>query len=268
MNEGASQFPINLVPNKFATGETVLSMLLTVMDTMYVEQDMFYGHSPSCLSWIYYMILFGSGPSTIIVSRCNANEKHYKKYVETLAPMPTMIYFIAPERVDDVSVITSMAGIIERSTNGDKLMVGRQEYSIEETLKIITNTFKDFKINDKAIRYNTFNDIPEDILQEMKEAVDSNAIIEYVKANLEKILALRRQLADIVADMTDIITRIQAGDFLDNVYHTNRPTYVGLCVNPDDASRLRVETDIEVLIITIILPSFTMDRKAMEACSI
>ena len=207
---------------------------------MYVEQDMFYGHSPSCLSWIYYKVLYGTGPSTIIVSRCNANEKHYKKYIDTLAPMPTMIYFIAPERV---SVITSMAGIIERSTNGDKLMVGRQEYSIEETLKIITNTFKDFKINDKAIRYNTFNDIPEDILLEMKEAVDSNAIIEYVKANLDMILALRRPLADIVADVTDIITRIQAGEFLDNVYHTPRPTYVGLCVNPDDASRLRVETD-------------------------
>ena len=144
--------------------EIISVLLLTVMDTMYVEQDMFYGHSPSCLSWIYYMILFGSGPSTIIVSRCNANDKHYKKYVETLAPMPTMIYFIAPERVDDVSVITSMAGIIERSTNGDKLLVGRQEYSIEETLKIITNTFKDFKINDKAIRYNTFNDIEPRIL--------------------------------------------------------------------------------------------------------
>ena len=243
MNDGASQFPINLVPNKFATDDTILSMLLTVVDTMYVEQDMFYGHSPSCLSWIYYMIMFGTGPSTIIVSRCNANEKHYKKYIDTLAPMPTMIYFIAPESVDYVSVITSMAGIIERSTNGDKLMVGRQEYGIEETLKIITGTFKDFKINDKAIRFSKFTGVDATIIEQAKAAFESNTIIEYVKANLDMILALRRQLADIVADVTDIITRIQDGEFLDKVYHTPRPTYVGLCVSDNDAARLRVETD-------------------------
>lgn len=244
MNEGAYQFPINLVPHKFATGETSPSLLLTNLETEYVEQDMFYGHSPSCLSWIYYKVLYGTGPSTIIVSRCNANEEHYKKYVETLAPMPTMIYFIAPERVDYVSVITSMAGIIERSTNGDKLMVGRQEYSIEETLKIITNTFKDFKINDKAIRFSKFTGVDDIIADQAKTAFESNTIIEYVTANLEKILALRRPIVDIVADVTDIITRIQAGEFLDKVYHTPRPTYVGLCVSPCDADRLRVDTDI------------------------
>tara|TARA_Y100000590_G_scaffold438276_1_gene560909 strand:+ start:4358 stop:6877 length:2520 start_codon:yes stop_codon:yes gene_type:complete len=244
-NEGACQFPVNLVPHNFGSSDDYPSMLLTNLDTEYVEQDMFYGHSPSCLAWLYYKTLYASGPRVIIVSRCNANEKHYKKYIDTLAPMPTMIYFIAPERVDYVSVITSMAGIIERSTNGDKLMVGRQEYDIDKVLEIITRTYKDFKINDNAIRYNRFNDIPEDILREMKAAVDNKNIIEYVTWNFDMILALRRPLADIVADMTSIITRIQDGEFLEKVYHSPRPTYVGLCVNPDDASSLRVETDIE-----------------------
>lgn len=231
-------------PLEFSGPEDSPHMLLTNLVTEYVEQDMFYGHSPSCLAWIYYKVLYASGPRVIIVSRCNANVKHYKKYIDTLASMPTMIYFIAPERVDFVSVITSMAGIIERSTNGDKLMVGRQEYSIEETLKIIMNTLKDFKINDKAIRYNKINDISEEILQDMKTAFDNKNIIEYVTANLDTILALRRPLVDIVSDVTDIITRIQSGEFLDKVYHSDRPTYVGLCVTSNDADRLRVDTDI------------------------
>ena len=158
--------------------------------------------------------------------------------------MPTMIYFMTPERVDYVSVITSMAGIIERSTNGDKLMVGRQEYSVEKTLEIITNIFKGFKVNDKAIRYSTFTDIPKNILEEMKVAFDSNKIIEYVTANLDMILALRRPLEDIVAEIKDIFTRIQAGEFLENVYYTETPTYVGLCVNPEDADRLKVHATI------------------------
>lgn len=210
----------------------------------YIEQDMFYGHSPSCLSSIYFKVLYGTGPKVIIVSRCNANEKHYKKYIDTLSRLPSIIYFIAPERVDYVSVITSMAGIIERSTNGDNLMVGRQEYSIKETLKIITNTFKDFKINDKAIRFSKFTGVDDIIADEAKAAFESNTIIEYVTANLEKILALRRPIADIVTDVTDIIIRIQAGEFLDKVYYTPRPTYVGLCVNPGDAEKLRIETHI------------------------
>ncbi len=236
--------PDTIRPHEFLSSEDSPHMLLTNLETEYVEQDMFYGHSPSCLSWIYYKVLYASGPRVIIVSRCNANQKHYKKYIDTLAPMPTMIYFIAPERVDYVSVIISMAGIIQRSNTGDKLMVGRKECSIDETLKIIMNTFNDFKINDNAIRYNKYNDIPEEILQEMKAAVESNTIIEHVTWNFETILALRRTLTDIVDDVTSIITRIKAGDFLEKVYYTRRPTYVGLCVSPDDADRLRVDTDI------------------------
>lgn len=242
MNEGVCWFPIDLKPHKFATNSMIPTSLLTHGETEYVEQDMFYGHSPSCLSWIYYKVMYGNGPKTIIVSRCNANEKHYKKYIDTLAPLPTMIYFIAPERVDYLSVITSMAGIIERSINGDKLMVGRQEYDVEETLQIITNTFKGFKINDKAIRFSKFNDVDTTIAEQAKTAFESNTIIEYVTANLEKILALRRPLCDIVTDVTDIITRISDSEYLNNVYHTPRPIYVGLCVSPDDAEKLRVET--------------------------
>jgi hypothetical protein len=244
MNDGACWFPIDFKPHKFATNSIIPTSLLTNGETEYVEQDMFYGHSPSCLSWIYYKVMYGNGPSTIIVSRCNANEKHYKKYIETLAPLATMIYFIAPERVDYLSVITSMAGIIERSTAGDKLMVGRQEYGVEETLQIITNTFNSFKINDKAIRFSKFNDVDATIAEQAKGAFESNTVIEYVTANLEKILELRRPLVDIVADVTDIITRIRDGDHLDNVYHTLRPIYVGLCVSPVDAEKLRVETHI------------------------
>ena len=243
MNEGACRFPIDLKSHKFASTSMIPTSLLTNGETEYVEQDMFYGHSPSCLSWIYFKVMYGNGPKTIIVSRCNANEKHYKKYIDTLAPLPTMIYFIAPERVDYLSVIISMAGIIERSTDGDKLMVGRQEYDVEETLQIITNTFKGFKINDKAIRFSKFNDVDDTIAEQAKTAFKSNTIIEYVKTNLEKVLALRRPLDDIVADVTDIITRIRDGQFLDSVYYTPRPIYVGLCVSPTDAEKLRVETD-------------------------
>lgn len=244
LNVEACQFPINLVPHKFSIDEYHPCMLLTNLDMEYVEQDMFYGHSPSCLSWIYYKVYYSNGPKTIIVSRCNANIKHYKRYIDTLSPMPTMIYFIAPERVDYLSIISSMAGIIERSKNGDKLMVGRQECSIEETLKIITNTYKDFKINEKAIRFNKFNDIPEDILLQMKNAVETNSIVNYVNDNLDMILSTRRNIDDIATDIDEIILGIHNGDYLDKVYYNNRPTYVGLCVNPDDSKRLHVNTDI------------------------
>ncbi|MEM7181199.1 MAG: hypothetical protein AAF518_09820 [Spirochaetota bacterium] len=239
-----SQFPIYLVPGKFSTDMDTPDEILTNAKLEYVEQDIFYGHSNSCLSWIYYKVLYGTGPQVIFVSRCNANEKHYKKYVDILAKLPTMIYFIAPKRMDCVSVITSMAGVMERSTKGDKLMVGRQEYDIHEVLEIISETYKNFKVNRNAIRYNKFCDIPDGIFEQMETAFQSKKILEYLTANLDRILDLRRPIQDIVAEVKGIVHKIRVGDYLERVYYNPRPTYVGLCVMPEDAARLRVETDI------------------------
>ena len=72
--------------------------------------------------WIYYKTLYASGQN-VIVSHLNANEKHYKKYIDTLSHCH--LWSTLSHLVLVLSVIISMAGVIERSKDGDKLMVDK-----------------------------------------------------------------------------------------------------------------------------------------------
>ena len=200
-----------------------------------VDQDMFYGHSPSCQGWLEYMINNPNGPENIIVSRCNANYKHYNKYLEMIYPSPANIYFISPKKMDYQSIITSIVGVIERSKNGDMLMVGRNEYDIDTVIDIIIKTFNNFKFNEKSIRFNLYQDIEADIYEQMENAVKQGKqqIKDYITNNFNTIISYRRPIDTIVSDLNTIISKIKNNEYLDMIVYNQRPTYVGLFLSND-----------------------------------
>ena len=235
-NTGAcqSRFPKTKGDN-FGDNQVLPINTLSKCEMIYVEQDQFYGHSPSCQSWINFMIKY-KGRSVIIVSRCNANDKHYKKYIEICRKhISSLIYFIAPERVDEVSVVTGIFGIFERSKSDEKLLLGHQEYDVNKVIEIITGTLKDFKIHEKAIRYEKYTTIPPNIVDEIKAIVhsrDPTKIIQYVKSNEEMIKKLRLPITDIVSNISRIIEGIRGGRYNENIIYNTRPNFVGLCLLP------------------------------------
>ena len=136
--------------------------------------------------------------------------KHYNKYLEMIYPSPANIYFISPKKMDYQSIITSIAGVIERSKNGDMLMVGRNEYDMDTVIDIIIKTFNNFKFNEKSIRFNLYQDIEADIYEQMEMLKQGKQQIkDYITNNFNTIISYRRPIDTIVSDLNTIISKLK-----------------------------------------------------------
>jgi hypothetical protein len=76
---------------------------------------MFWSDTLSSQGALYHDIANMDGPDTIIVSRCNINEKQYNRYLEICYELPTKIIFISPDKMDEIDIVISLQGIINRS---------------------------------------------------------------------------------------------------------------------------------------------------------
>lgn len=213
---------------------TIANSICSKMDNaLYLEQDMFWGDTNSCQGALYHNIANADGPKVIIVSRCNVNEKQYNKYLDICYELPTKIIFISPDKMDGIDILLSFQGILNRSENGDSLMVGRHEMPINEVTEFVLKNFNDYQVHKLSHLIKTRND-DNTLFLETQNAIKSKNIITYVKDNFEKISSLKLSIEEISDNIIDIIKNIDSNKIIKNP----KPTYIGLYISELDQLEL------------------------------
>ena len=200
----------------------------------YLEQDMFWGDTLACQGALYHMVSNKMGPKVIIVSRCNVNEKQYKRYLDIIAKLPCIVTFVTPQNIDPLYLMISLTGILNRSNKGDNLMVGRFEYGIEEVVRFTLANYKEFEPMDNNLFQTHTNNI--DMLTLATEAMDTN-IIQFIQTNMDILHSLRLPINTIATQIIDIIQNTINGS---NSYIITQhlPSYIGLAVYEFDRFNL------------------------------
>ena len=131
---------------KSTLGEYVkLELEKTGKKVVIVEQDRFSGCTISCQGFLAHNIKNSLGPDIILVTRCNANPKQYERYLQICHKLPALVAFAVPHCVDELYLGVCLEGVLNRSSSGDLMLVGRKEYSIEEATEFIFGNYRDFK---------------------------------------------------------------------------------------------------------------------------
>ena len=199
-------------------------------DTIYLEQDMFWSDTLSCQGALYHNIANANGPKHIIVSRCNVNEKQYNKYLDICYELPCKVIFISPDKMTNTDLMISLQGILNRSNNGDKLMVGRHELPIDEVIKMLYDNFNNYKSHPLSHLIKTRN---EDSSLD-NSSVNISSIYNYVTSNIEKIKSLRLPIDNIANQIINIINNID----INKIISIPKPSYIGLLISDEDKKQL------------------------------
>ena len=206
----------------------------------YIEQDMYWGDTNACQGALYHMIASAGGPKIIFVTRCNMNPQQYFRYLEICHRLPTVVTFFSPQTVDPLYFMISMASIMTRSQDGDRLMIGRFDLPIKDVVTFSRTNFDSFVPQTTHNVYSTFEPDSE-LLEESKKAFrDSNTIIEFVRNHRELLMA-RRYPIHLVCE--PIIQTVQL--LLDGTYEVtpdivcpSKPIYIGGAVSMFDTGIL------------------------------
>ena len=206
----------------------------TGITSSYIEQDMFWGDTLACQGALYHLVSNELGPKVIIVSRCNVNEKQYKRYIDILTKLPCIITFATPKSIDSLSLMVSLSGILNRSNIGDNLMVGRFEYPIKDVVKFTLDNFKDFEPGTLINQYQTHLTNNQELLALTNEAMtESDSIIQFIQTNKDMLHSLRLPINTIGTQIIDIIQRTIYGNNT-HVVTQPKPSYIGLAVSKSD----------------------------------
>jgi thymidylate kinase len=194
-------------------------------DTIYLEQDQFYSDTDACQGALYHAISNDNGPKNIIISRCNVEESQYQWYLKICYSLPTRIIFIAPDKIDTIYLAVSLSGIIKRSQDTDKLLVGRIEYPIEQVIEFTTANYYKFVPHSKAYRVNFNNSCESIVVPENKELLK-----DFILENHNTLNDLRVPINEIVTDIINIINNIS----FDHIITNPTPVYIGMAVSKED----------------------------------
>ena len=198
----------------------------------YIEQDIYYGNTLSCQGALYHSINDANGPKILFVSRCNANKTQYKRYLEIIKGLPTQIIFLAPAKVNSIYLMSSLAGILNRSTSGDILMVGRFELPIKQVIEFTVANYKDFQIQNNAYLINVLESQQNKLELECDNILSSGKIEEYIQTNWQKFNSMKLPISNIVTQILLIINNVN--DNLNKLIHDDKPSYIGIAVKDDD----------------------------------
>ena len=206
---------------------------------VYREQDTYWGDTASCQGAIYHDISRADGPKVVIISRCNANPTQYERYLQMLYKLPCVVSFIAPEKIDSLYLMISLSGIINRSTLGDSLMVGRFEYPISQVIEFTRKNFVDFQTHPLAWTISSYRSDDVGALGiEASESKTDSDIQTWVQTHYQELHGLRLPINTIVDQMLDIVEKTMGGNSSRVVYNQT-PIYVGVAVSPGDKQILQ-----------------------------
>ena len=207
-----------------------------------IEQDLFWGCTKTTQSAFFHYIAGLDNYDIIILSRNNSSTVEYGSYLEIAHSLPSKVIFIAPEQFDTLTFLVALEGIMNRSANGDQLMVGRQHMEFCKVLAMLKSKYKPIErwnkpaeIHAMATIISYYNEDAE--LRALSEALfeerDWNVVESAMTPSvLERIHSLRNPLDQIVDQIMAVCSVIFAGDH-STVIHQPKTTYIALMV-PDD----------------------------------
>jgi hypothetical protein len=213
--------------------EICIQLAKSGISAQYIEQDDYWGDTLACQGALHHAIASELGPKVILVTRCNSNITQYKRYIDIAQKLPSIITFVSPNNFGPLYLMISLAGIVNRSNLGDKLMVGRFEYEFSEVIEFTVKNFNEFEIVSNAKRFDMFNNDNE-LEKDAIQAIKSNHLIEkFVKTNCENLNQLRHPVNVISSQLLVHITNLLDRQ-ISNVITNPNPIYIGLAVNPID----------------------------------
>jgi len=200
-----------------------------------IEQDLFWGCTKTTQSAFFHYIAGLDNYDVIIFSRNNSNTVEYGHYLEIAHSLPSKVIFNAPEKIDTLTFLVALAGILKRSAKRGQLKVGRQHMEFPKVLAMLKSKYKSMEIHPMATKISYYKDDPE--LREIAEALFKERDCRVVESAmtpslLERIDSLRNPLDQIVDQIMAVCSAIFAGDH-STVIHQPNPKYIALMV-PDD----------------------------------
>ena len=165
----------------------------------FIEQDQFNGDSRKCQAALKKLL--ESETEVIIISRCNMNLQHYKKYLElVLAYCRAVFINLTDDKGQTKTKLTlarSIAGILTRSESTEEVVFGSERIPLNDAVKYTEQNMKFRSTHPKALNVPIF---------EHNEEIDSQIreygnIQDFVKDNVEEIMGLSRPLNEIVEEI-------------------------------------------------------------------
>ena len=167
-----------------------------------VEQDWCYGCTKVTQFQLMYHI---SNGNDVVISRCNAEPKQYQAYQKIAMSYGCKILFITSNDMKSpLRLGVALAGVINRSNNGDNIIVGRKEYPLSEVVEFTTSNWKNFKQEKNAIIINSFN-FDKKLEHDAMSALSKNRFVEFLNDNYNKLMNLRLPLDGIVLEYQKLI---------------------------------------------------------------
>jgi hypothetical protein len=190
------------------SGKTTIAHLLCENNPKckFIEQDQFNGDSIKCQEAL--KILLESGTEVVVISRCNMNLQHYKKYLELVLEYGDAVFInLTDDRGDTKTRLTlarSIAGILSRSDSTEEVVFGSELIPLDDAVKYTEQNMKFRSTHPKALNVPIF---------EHNEEIDSQLrehgnIQEFVKDNVQEIMALSRPLDEIVQKITTFLNDV------------------------------------------------------------
>jgi hypothetical protein len=199
----------------------------------YIEQDMYWGDTLACQGALHHLVADANGPSVVIVTRCNTNPKQYSRYLDICFSLPSLVLFASPAMFDPLYFMISLAGIMNRSESGDRLMVGRFDLPILEVVKFTLANYLEYVKHPQSITYNTYN-YNEEHGNEAKRIIkgDPKNIIGFLKDNYNTLIKLRRPIEEVAAPIINLIRSSISPERV--ITPTGRVIYIGAALLDDD----------------------------------
>jgi len=208
-----------------------------------VEQDQFGGCTLSCRSYME-RLLEARAVAYAIVTRVNANPKHYSAYESAAQRLGARTSFLTPRVPADgrVSLLVSMAGMLERSGDGEGVVLGNSRLPKPEVLDILRKTLASIEPHPKGQRFQLYREpgVGEELPALPAGKADASEMWGYAEAHRAALLALRRPLPELVAELRGLLRATPPEAF---TCLALRDTHlVAFYPSPADAARLAALT--------------------------
>ena len=88
---------------------------------------MAHGDTYAIQSFLQYLLQC-TDTKVVLITRCNVCEEQYQKYLKRAMRCHTNIIFMIPQNNNtNIGLAVSLAGVIQRSSKGDEIMIGQMK---------------------------------------------------------------------------------------------------------------------------------------------
>jgi len=204
----------------------------------YVEQDWHFGNTKTCRSYLRHCIAERWDYDVIIVSRCNINAQQYGAYLNVCHSVGARVVFMTPRHHKcGLAVTVALAGIYNRSSEGDSLIAGRVSHPKKSVLEFMGNFAKEYEKHAQAIEFDLYT---EEFGKEMEEFGHNDFNMEKIDAavteqGVQHFMNFRRSVDDIAHD---IVQTILHGLTADDMVVCPKTSMVAFYVRNEDREML------------------------------